>query len=130
MRIPELELHHGSFNRDLLADVVLRVLRVVRVRRHARQQSHGRDEKHPVTCHAPSSTEPGHWQRTEDSTGRFRECQDADYRAEQGSGLNAAPSASFLKCELWTYGCCKFSESATSVTTVSQTSPFGAVNRW
>src|SRR5687767_9664989 len=130
MRIAELELHHGSFNGDLLADVVLRVLRVVRVRRDGRQPRRGRDEKQPFTCHAPSSKEPGRRQRTEDSTGRFRECQEPDYRAEQGSGLNAAPSGSFLKCELWTYGCCRFSGSRTSVTTVSQTSPFGAVNRW
>ena len=52
------------------------------------------------------------------------------HRAEQGSGVNAAPSASFLKCVLCTNGFRRFSGSRTSVTMVIQTSPLGAVIRW
>lgn len=51
------------------------------------------------------------------------------HRAEQGSGLNGAPSGSLLKCVLWTNGSRRFSGSLTSVTIVSQVSPFGAVMR-
>jgi hypothetical protein len=50
--------------------------------------------------------------------------------AEQGSGVNAAPSGSFLKCVLRTKGYWRLSGSVTSLTMVSQDSPFGVVIRW
>ena len=57
-----------------------------------------------------------------------RESSEA-HDAEQGVGLQAEPSGTFLKCELVTNRELRFCGSSTTVVTISHESPFGSLVR-